>query len=417
MSKTVTNQPFRAFDFDRDLEAVQRIWIECGWIDDDKDERAAVADFLRAGETEIATINDTAECSVHWTPGTIRYQDETLNLGAVTAVTTSHIGRKQRFAQRLTARSLARQRAAGMQVSALGIFDQGFYNRLGYGNGPYETSVQFDPSTLKIDTPYRTPRRLTLDDCSAIHEALHNRRMYHGGVCLGPEKITEAELKFHEKPYGLGYFDGPDGSLSHFIWGEMKGEHGPYRITLRAYQTREQLFELLALIKSLGDQISSFRTLEFGEFQLHDLLEQPFRNDRIRAGSEHTMRSRALAYWQLRILDLGACVARTRLPGSPLRFNLELNDPVDELLTGDLNWQPIGGSYLITLGETSSAASGRDAALPTLTASINAFTRLWFGIQSATGLAIGDELVASDELIEALDRKIALPRPHLGWDF
>ena len=64
MSKTVTNQPFRAFDFDRDLEAVQRIWIECGWIDDDKDERAAVADFLRAGETEIATINDTAECSV-----------------------------------------------------------------------------------------------------------------------------------------------------------------------------------------------------------------------------------------------------------------------------------------------------------------------------------------------------------------
>ena len=197
----------------------------------------------------------------------------------------------------------------------------------------------------------------------------------------------------------------------------MKGEHGPYRITLRAYQTREQLFELLALIKSLGDQISSFRMLEFGEFQLQDLLEQPFRNARIRAGSEHTMRSRALAYWQLRILDLGACVARTRLPGSPLRFNLELNDPVDELLTGDLNWQPIGGSYLITLGETSSAASGRDAALPTLTASINAFTRLWFGIQSATGLAIGDELVASDELIEALDRKIALPRPHLGWDF
>ena len=70
-----------------------------------------------------------------------------------------------------------------------------------------------------------------------------------------------------------------------------------------------------------------------------------------------------------------------------------------------------------TGGVSCSAASGRDATLPTLTASINAFTRLWFGIQSATGLAIGDELVASDELIEALDRKIALPRPHLGWDF
>ena len=221
----------------------------------------------------------------------------------------------------------------------------------------------------------------------------------------------------HEKPFGLGYFDGPDGSLSHFIWGEMKEEHGPYRITIRAYQTREQLFELLALIKSLGDQISSFRTLEFGEFQLQDLLDQPFRNDRIRAGGEHTMRSRALAYWQLRILDLAACVATTRLPGPELRFNLELTDPVDELLGGDLDWQALGGSYIVTFGESSSAEQGIDASLPTLTASINAFTRLWFGIQSATGLAIGDDFTAPDELIEALDRKMTLPTPHMGWDF
>ena len=37
----MTNRPFRPFDFDRDLKAVQRIWIECGWIDDEDDERFA----------------------------------------------------------------------------------------------------------------------------------------------------------------------------------------------------------------------------------------------------------------------------------------------------------------------------------------------------------------------------------------
>lgn len=413
----MTNLPFRAFDFERDMEAVQRIWIECGWIDDDKDERAAVADFFRAGETEVATINDEAECSVHWTPGTILYQDTELKLGAVTAVTTSHIGRKQRFAQQLTARSLARQQAAGMQVSALGIFDQGFYNRLGYGNGPYETYVQFDPATLNVNAPYRTPRRLGPEDVSAIHQAMHQRQMYHGGVCLTPEKITEAELKFTEKPFGLGYFDGPGGSLSHFIWGEMKDENGPYRITMRAYQTRAQLLELLALIKSLGDQVSSFRTLEFGEFQLQDLIDQPFRNERIRAGSTHAMRAHAFAYWQLRILDLESCLAATRLSGPSVSFNLVLTDPLNDLLAGATNWQGLSGDWVVTLGNDSEARRGKDPNLPTLSASINAFTRLWFGIQSATGLAIGDDLSAADELLTALDRTIRLPKPHLGWDF
>ncbi|GIT39439.1 MAG: hypothetical protein Ct9H300mP8_06350 [Gammaproteobacteria bacterium] len=58
-----------------------------------------------------------------------------------------------------------------------------------------------------------------------------------------------------ENPFGLGYFDGSDGELTHFIWGEAEEENGPYGIEWIAYRTTDQLFELLALIRSLGDQV------------------------------------------------------------------------------------------------------------------------------------------------------------------
>ena len=145
----MTNRPFRPYDPAKDVKTVQRIWKEVGWIDDDKDESDALEDLLKTGNTEVATINGEAECLVHWTPGTVQYQEETLQLGAVAAVTTSHISRKLGFAKDLTARSLAHQFESGIEVSALGIFDQGFYNNLGYGTGPYENLVQFDPARIQ----------------------------------------------------------------------------------------------------------------------------------------------------------------------------------------------------------------------------------------------------------------------------
>ncbi|SVD28128.1 uncharacterized protein METZ01_LOCUS380982, partial [marine metagenome] len=30
----MTDSPYRALDHAHDMEAIQRIWIECGWIDD-----------------------------------------------------------------------------------------------------------------------------------------------------------------------------------------------------------------------------------------------------------------------------------------------------------------------------------------------------------------------------------------------
>ncbi|MCH8175378.1 MAG: hypothetical protein IIC59_09385 [Proteobacteria bacterium] len=57
-----------------------------------------------------------------------------------------------------------------------------------------------------------------------------------------------------ETDFGLGCRDDL-GGLTHFVWGERKEESGPYKVGYLAYRDREQFWELLALLKGLGDQI------------------------------------------------------------------------------------------------------------------------------------------------------------------
>jgi hypothetical protein len=407
---------YREFEFDRDIDAVIRTWRECGWIDDDK-QVPSLKDLFSVGEALVGTIDDEAECVVHSTPGSIMYQDQELFLGAVTAVTTSRIARKSGFARELTARLLARQASAGMQVSALGMFEQGFYDKVGYGTGSYEHWITFDPATLKVDPSFRPPKRLVPKDYEAVHAAMCSRKKGHGACDLAPPQILKAELNWIDNYFGLGYYDGPGGSLSHFIIGSARREHGPYNIHWRAYQNADQLLELLALVKSLGDQVNSVGMLEIGDIQLQDLLHQPFRNRRNTAKSEHENRSRAQAFWQLRILDLEACLSKTRLQTPPVKFNLCLTDPITDSLDDGVNWQGIGGDYIVELGNESHAEAGSSASLPTLNASVNAFSRMWFGIRPASSLAVTDNLHGPAELLKDLDESLRLPTAHLGWDF
>jgi predicted acetyltransferase len=407
----------RKYNNKNDLAHIKRIWKECGWIDDIAEDGKYIEDFYSVGDAYVATMNGEAECAVHSSLGTIRYDTSDLKLGAVTAVTTSHIARKQGFAKKMTAELLALQADQDCAVSALGMFDQGFYDKVGFGTGSYDQFVSFDPATLQVVGPYRSPRRLTTDDFEQIHGAMRHRARYHGGVNLDEAAIMKAELNWHDEPFGLGYFDGPGGTLSHFIWGEMKGEHGPYSISWRAYQTTEQLYELLALIKSLADQVNSIKTIEFGEFQFQDLLKMPFRTRRITEQSTHANYSRSESYWQLRILNLETCINAMHCEGSKLRFNLELTDPVESFLAKSSNWTGIAGSYIINLSDKSTVEKGKADGLPTLSASVNAFSRLWFGVRSAASLAITDQLAGHPDLLSAIDHAIRIPQPHLGWDF
>ena len=90
---------------------------------------------------------------------------------------------------------------------------------------------------------------------------------------------------------------------------------------------------------------------------------------------------------------------------------------IERFLPDTTPWRGTSGDYVVTIGAASGAETGHDRTLPTLTASVGAFSRLWLGVRSATSLSITDDLQAPPELLQALDAVIRLPAPHPDWDF
>ncbi len=414
----------RPYEEARDFDAVKRIWYETGWIDS---ETAAgyLKGFLSINNCLTGVLDDTAECLVIATPGSIRYEDEDLRMCAVTAVTTSRVARKQGMAQQLTALQLAASVETGDEVAVLGMFDQGFYDRVGFGTGSYIHTIKFDPASLLVRSGFRPPQRLTKDDWKDVAAAMHARKRGHGGASLNDPQVLKAELgwSMKENGFGLGYYGGSEGGseggsdLTHFMWFVTEAvEHGPYSVVLYAYQNSEQLMELLALLKSLGDQVSMVEMQEPPDVQLQTLLKQPFRHRRNSKASAFANQHITSAWWQIRVLDVAACVAKRHWSGEEVTFNLELKDPVEPMLQ-DCNWQGCGGEYHVTLGARSVAERGHREGLPLLSASVNAFSRLLFGIAPATSLVITDDIQASPELFARLDEALLLPAMCLGWDF
>jgi len=406
----------RPYDPNRDRPAAHRIWKEVGWLS--RAEDVHLDAFLECGRGMVAEVNGEAECLVFTCPGTMRYLDEELPFACVTGVTTGRVARKQGLAKQVTARVLAADADGGALVAGLGMFEQGYYNQLGFGSGGYEHWVSFDPARLTVTSPFRPPRRLTADDWEAIHAARLARWPGHGRCNLTPAAVTRHELS-EEHGFGLGYFDGPNGELTHCLWLSPKAnsEIGPYDVHLAVFRTREQFLELMAVLRSLGDQVRLMTIREPQGIQLQDLVERPFQLGRVTEKTRFESGIRAFAYWQMRILDLPACLARTRLPGRDLRLNLSLTDPIDRVLGEAEPWQGVAGGYIVTLGEKSSAVRGTDPSLPTLSASANAFTRLWLGVRPATGLAITDDLSGPPGMLEQLDEVFRLPEPKPDWDF
>ncbi|MBN1978340.1 MAG: GNAT family N-acetyltransferase [Anaerolineae bacterium] len=408
---------FRDYDPEKDKEAVLRIWREVGWIEEGKDRLAEVlARFISCGRALVAEIDGAAECLVNTAPATMRYLDQDLAFSAVLGVTTSRIARKQGLASRLAALAVGQDAAAGAQLAGLGIFEQGFYNQLGFGSGGYEYWFAFDPARLRVDVKARVPRRLTTDDWAAAHAARLARLRGHGSLNVFPAVVTEADMVWTDDGFGLGYYDGPAGELTHYLWCKAKGQSGPYSVRWASFQTREQFLELMALLRNLGDQIRLVWVQEPPGVQLQDLIEQPFKQRQISKRSDYESTVHVSAYWQVRMCDLAGCLERTHLPGDAVRFNLALTDPIERFLDDDAPWRGLAGDYVVTLGPSSGAEPGTGAGLPTLTASVGAFTRMWLGARPATGLAMTDDLAGPQELLEALDWALRLPDPKLDWE-
>lgn len=405
----------RPYDKARDLQAVTRMWREVGWVGD-KDEEALVEPFFDVGRALVHVQDGAAESACHVTRGTIRYRSPLrttdLSMAGVTAVTTSHVARKQGAPRRLLAQMLAEEAADGMAVAALGMFEQGFYDTLGFGTSAYEHRFKFDPTTLLVDANYRTPSRVAVEDHEAVHTCMVGRLRGHGGVTLEADAIVRCELGWTAKPFGLGYRD-ESGALTHFVFGETEGENGPYKINWMAYQTIEQLHELLALIRSLGDQVHTVQMMEPEHVQFQDLLRQPFRNGERAYGTGF---HQSAAWFQIRILDLAACLEAAAF-SDEVRFNLDLTDPAVDHLPSGVEWAGSGGHYVVTLGRKSGCEAGTDDTLPTLRSGVGPFTRMLFGVRPASVLANTTSLAGPADLLADLDAVVHLDPPRTGWDF
>jgi len=407
---------YRPYDHDRDKDACVRIFQEVGWVSPGME--SVPEWFLPETRARVAEVHGEAECLVTSTPGNIRYLEEELPFACITSVATSRVVRKQGCAQRVTAGVLAEDAQEGALVAGLGMFEQGFYNQLGFGTGSYDHSVSFDPASLTVDVKPRPPTRFAHADWERLHAARLARRPGHGACNITPAVMTRFDLGPPKEQFGLGYCDGPAGELTHYFWCHPSGEHGPYRVKWLVFRTAEQFTELLALLKSFGDQVRLVGLREPHGVQLQDLVKQPFRDRVARSGGKFEAKVEAGAYYQFRMLDIPGCLAQTRLPGADvLRLNVHLTDPIEDRLPAGTAWRGIAGDYLVALGPESSAEPGSDGSLPTLTATVNAFTRLWLGVRPATGLSLTDDLAGPPELLEALDQTLRLPVPHPDWDF
>jgi hypothetical protein len=406
----------RLYDPARDRPATRRIWRETGWISKDGEE--GMSRYVEAGRALVAEIDGEAECLVCTAPGVIRYLDEDLPFSGVTGVTTSRIARKQGLAGRLLAQALAADAKEGALVAGLGMFEQGYYNNLGFGTLGYEHVMSFDPAHLTVKSDHRIPKRITAADYERMHAARLHRRRGHGGVNLFPAELTRSEMEeTGGNSFGLGYLD-ESGGITHAVWARPKeGERGPYRIMWMVWNTRGQFLELMSVIRSLGDQVHLVKMNEPPLVQIQDLIRQPIKHRNVTEKSKFAGEGHATAYFQARMLDVRACLRRTNLDCANLRFNLHLTDPIARFLDPESLWRGVEGSYVATLGSKSSAEPGEAEGLPTLTATVNAFTRLWLGVRPASGLAITDDLSGPAGLLEQLDSALRLPPPAFDWDF
>jgi hypothetical protein len=413
---------FRPYEAERDLDAVYRIHGEAGWPATTDTDREATGLWHGCGTSMVAELNGEIGAFASNVDGSMRYLDATLSLCVVGGVATSHVARRHGLATRVTAEAIAEDVVEkNAAVAVLGMFDQGFYDRLGFGSGGHDLLVAFDPADLRVAPPRRVPVRLTAEDAERMHRGRAASRRPHGGIVLDPPEYTRGDMLVTKDGFGLG-FENEDGELTHHIWVRRDDRSvGPYWIRWAAYRTREEFQELMGLVKSFADQVQLVRFITPPDVQLWDLLDRPWRRRMLGKGGDAEAFVTAIAWWQARICDLEACVAAARLPGSDsVRFNLALADPIADRLTEDTaaRWAGVGGDYVVTFGPASSAERrAPDPDLPTMQTSVNTFTRLWLGVQPPTGLAItAPDLDAPEELLQQLDRVLRLPRPAVDWD-
>ena len=206
--------------------------------------------YVLAGRALVAEIDGTAECLVLSSTGLLRYRRR---ISLCLPHRRDHELRCPQAEARgsaFAAGIVAADALDGALVAGLGMFEQGFYNKLGFGTGTYEIFYTFDPAHLRVPVSPRVPCRITPDDWAEVHAARLARRRRHGACNLTHPEMTRLDMEF-EKGFGLGYRDPRTGALTHHFWCRTdSAEHGPYHMIWMAYRTLEEFLELMALIRA-----------------------------------------------------------------------------------------------------------------------------------------------------------------------
>jgi predicted acetyltransferase len=400
----------------KEMKAIYRIWKECGWISDDINEKKSLDAFLKGSNNQIVELNGAPECHITTSPGKMSYGESTLKLTAVSAVTVSRILRKQGAASALLASMLIEEAELGADVAGLGMFEQGYYNRLGFTTMGYEHWYSFDPAKLSLYKKGGIPERLTKENWKAVHKNLTERIKGHGSVTLDPPELIKAEMLWSKKGFGLGYKH--NGKLTHHVWFSTDDvETGPYFVRWMAYSNWDQFLECMGIIKSLEEQVRTISMREPAHIQLQDFIDKPFQLQTITRKSKFESRMRAIAYQQLRILNLEKSIAAVSYEGTPFSFNLILTDPLEEHLPKKGTYKGCGGEYTVNIGKTSSITRKTTQGLPLISGSIGGFTRLWMGTVPASTIGLTEDLKIDTQLIEQLQKAFYKPYATCDWDY
>jgi len=407
---------FRKYDREKDKKEAQRIWIECGWIEDDEKDKKAFDIFTASSNCGVVDLNGSPECMIVTSPGKMKYEDSYLSLSAGSAVTVSRVLRKQGAAPRLLASMLIEDINNGADVAGLGMFEQGFYNRLGFATMGYEHWYSFDPAKLKVFKNGGIPLRITTDDFKETHRCYSEGRKLHGFVTLDPPELMHGDMLWCKNGFGLGYKT--DGKLSHYLWLSTDDvEEGPYDVRWMAFKTGDQFLELLGIIKTLEEQVRTIRMKEPALIQLQDFIDKPFQLQTISRKSKFESRMRSIAYQQLRICNMENCINAVQFEGKPFSFNLTLSDPINDFLSEDNQFGECTGDFTVSIGNDSTVSRGLTKGLPLINGSINGFTRLWIGILPASTIGMVENLEIDESLVENLEKAFYRPDVRSDWDY
>jgi len=402
---------WRRYDEDRDGEELARIWHEVGWVDGTDAHAAGLRTFFSGGHGLVAPADGEVEAAIHWVPGTYRWLDHDVPAAAVSALTTGFVGRRRGHGPTLVAEALAQMVDVGVEVATLGAFEQGYYDRFGFGADPYDHRLTFDPGALRVPIPDRRPVRVGTDDHAEVQALLARRHRSHGGLVLDHARGMEAALVWRKDPWGLG-LRADDGRLTGVVLGEAGGEHGPHTVEWLLYETTTDLLELLGVLRLLSDQVWTVVVDEPPDVRLQDLLDAPNRQRaHLSQAGRGGVANTAHSWRQTRILDLAACLGRVHWPGEPFAFDLDLVDP---LADRGGRWPGIGGAYTVAVGEETSVTDRRTGERPLLTASVDALSRMWTGSRPTSGLAVIGAVAGPADLVARLDAALRLPPPMAG---